>query len=87
MKADSKLLIIEAVIKEGKGTDFAKFCDINMLAVTGGRERTEKEWSILLSKAKEIKSLKLPNRFIKTYFSYIYNLPITRLCLKPSLEK
>lgn len=51
MKADSKLLIIEAVIKEGKGTDFAKFCDINMLAVTGGRERTEKEWSILLSKA------------------------------------
>jgi len=51
MKPESKLLIIEAIILEGNGYDMGKFFDINMLAITGGRERTEKEWKQLLIKA------------------------------------
>lgn len=51
MKKGSKLIIIEAVISEGNTPHPAKFLDINMLAMTGGRERTEKEWKELIGTA------------------------------------
>ena len=51
MKNDSKLLVIEAVIPEGNIAHPGKFMDINMLAMTGGRERTEKEFSSLFIQA------------------------------------
>ncbi len=51
MKNDSKLLVIEAVIPEGNDPHPGKFMDINMLAMTGGRERTEKEFDELFAKA------------------------------------
>jgi len=51
MKAGSKLLVIEAVIPEGNDPHPGKFMDINMLAMTGGRERTEKEFASLFAKA------------------------------------
>lgn len=51
MNADSKLLVIEAVIPKGNDPHPGKFMDINMLAMTGGRERTEEEFSELFSKA------------------------------------
>jgi hypothetical protein len=43
-----KLLVIDTVVQEGNGQDFAKLMDLNMLAMTGGRERTAKEFATLL---------------------------------------
>jgi hypothetical protein len=51
MKPGSKLLVLEAVIPEGNVPHPGKFLDINMLAMTGGKERTEKEFAVLFSKA------------------------------------
>ncbi len=51
MKPDSKLLVIEAVIPTGNSPHPGKFMDINMMAMTGGKERTEKEYSTLFDKA------------------------------------
>ena len=62
MKPGSKLLVIEALIPEGNTPHPGKFLDINMLAMTGGKERTEKEFVALFAKA----GLKL-SRIIHTY--------------------
>lgn len=51
MKPGSKLLVLESVIPEGNEPHPGKFMDINMLAMTGGRERTEKEFASLFSNA------------------------------------
>jgi len=51
MKPGSKLLVIEAVIPTGNTPHPGKFMDINMMAMTGGKERTEKEFSTLFAKA------------------------------------
>ena len=51
MKPGSRLLVIEAVIPEGNTPHPGKFLDINMLAMTGGKERTEKEFAELFAKA------------------------------------
>jgi len=51
MKPGSKLLVIESVIPEEDTPHPGKFMDINMLAMTGGLERTEKEFSTLFQKA------------------------------------
>lgn len=51
MKPGSKLLVIEAVIPEGNIPHPGKFLDINMMAMTGGKERTEKEFAALFAKA------------------------------------
>jgi len=51
MRADSKLLVIESVIPAGNAPHPGKFLDINMLAMTGGKERTEQEFAALFSKA------------------------------------
>ena len=51
MKPGSKILVIESVIPEGNTPHPGKFMDINMLAMTGGKERTEKEFGALFSKA------------------------------------
>ena len=51
MRPESKLLVIEAVIPEGNDPHPGKFMDINMLAMTGGRERTEKEFASLFANA------------------------------------
>jgi hypothetical protein len=57
MRADSKLLVIESVIPQGNAPHPGKFLDINMLAMTGGKERTKDEFAALFSKA----GLKLTN--------------------------
>jgi len=62
MKPASKLLVIEAVIPEGNTPHPGKFMDINMMAMTGGRERTENEFTALFTKA----GLKL-NKVIHTH--------------------
>ena len=44
MKRGSRLLVIERVVPEGNEPSEAKLFDINMLVVTGGLERTEREY-------------------------------------------
>lgn len=43
-----KLLLVEAVVPPGSEPHFSKFIDLNMLVMTGGRERTEEEYRRLL---------------------------------------
>ncbi len=51
MKPGSKLLVIDSVIPEEDSPHPGKYMDINMLAMTGGMERTEKEFAALFQKA------------------------------------
>ena len=44
----AKLLLLETVLPERNEPSFSKFMDINMLVMTGGRERTEPEFRELL---------------------------------------
>lgn len=48
--AQSRLLIVETLVPEIAGPHFGKSLDITMLAVTGGRERSEAEYAALLAK-------------------------------------
>jgi hypothetical protein len=49
--AHARLLIIEAMVSEEPGPHAGKILDIIMLAVTGGRERTQTEYETLLAGA------------------------------------
>ena len=51
MKPASKLLVIESIIPEEDSPHPGKYMDINMLAMTGGMERTQKEFAALFQKA------------------------------------
>lgn len=44
-----KLLVIESVISSGNEPSFGKFMDLNMLVMTGGRERTEGQYRELMA--------------------------------------
>jgi len=48
---DGKVLLIELMITPDNKPDMAKWLDIEMLAMAGGRERTEAEFAELFSKA------------------------------------
>jgi ubiquinone/menaquinone biosynthesis C-methylase UbiE len=48
MKPGARLLIIEIVIPPGNEPSVGKLLDIEMLVITGGRERTEQEFRTLL---------------------------------------
>jgi len=47
--AGARMLLIEAVIGLRDGFDFGKDLDIEMLAMTSGRERTQQEWTKVLA--------------------------------------
>jgi ubiquinone/menaquinone biosynthesis C-methylase UbiE len=49
MNENGKLLLIETVVPEGNHPDLSKFLDLNMMVMTGGRERTEAEFNSLLA--------------------------------------
>jgi hypothetical protein len=51
MAAGGKLLLVESLILSGNEPSFAKFGDLNMLVMTGGRERTESQYRELLAAA------------------------------------
>jgi hypothetical protein len=51
MKSGSKLLLLESVIPGANQPHPGKFMDINMLTMTGGRERTAEEYRIIIEKA------------------------------------
>jgi hypothetical protein len=44
MPAGARLLAVEHILPEGDGQAFGKLTDVNMMAVAGGRERTEAEY-------------------------------------------
>ena len=48
MNENGKLLLVEAVVPRSSEPHFSKFVDLNMLVMTGGRERTEHEYRTLL---------------------------------------
>jgi len=48
MKPESKLLVVEMIVPPGNQPSMAKLLDLEMLVTTGGCERTEKEFKILL---------------------------------------
>jgi hypothetical protein len=49
MRKDAKLLIVEMVVPPGNEPSVAKLLDLEMLVITGGRERTEAEYKELLT--------------------------------------
>ena len=51
MKPGSKLIIFDSVVPETNEPDFSKFFDLNMLVMTGGKERTKKEFAQILDAA------------------------------------
>jgi hypothetical protein len=51
MKPESKLLIIEMIIPPGNQPSMAKLLDLEMLVMTGGKERTEEEFRSLIDSA------------------------------------
>jgi cyclopropane fatty-acyl-phospholipid synthase-like methyltransferase len=48
---NGKLILVEAVVPAGNEPHFSKFIDLNMLVMTGGRERTEDEFRKLYEAA------------------------------------
>jgi SAM-dependent methyltransferase len=48
MAENGRLLLVEAVVPHGSEPHFSKFIDLNMLVMTGGRERTDDEYRTLL---------------------------------------
>lgn len=51
MKRDAKVVIIETIIPSNNEPSFAKFGDLHMLVMTGGRERTAAEYGKLFAAA------------------------------------
>lgn len=51
MSTDARLLVIEALVAPGNTPDYGRFLDVNMLVLSGGRERTEEEYRGLFDAA------------------------------------
>ncbi len=51
IQASGRLVLIEGVLSEGPGFDFAKWMDLNMMVMAGGQERTSAEYAALLAKS------------------------------------
>ena len=51
MARDGKLLLVEAIIASDNAPSFHKCMDLNMLVMTGGKERTEDEYRALFAGA------------------------------------
>lgn len=51
MRPDGKVLVVECVVPDGDEPSFSKLLDLNMMVMTGGRERTEREFRELFGAA------------------------------------
>jgi hypothetical protein len=51
MPQHGRVIIVECVVPEGDEPDFSKFFDLNMMVMTGGKERTAREFDQLLAAA------------------------------------
>ena len=49
--AGERLVVLDSVIEAGNAADGAKWLDLLMLVIAGGRERTEEQWRALLGDA------------------------------------
>ena len=56
MAPTGKILVVDHVIQPGSAGSAGKIMDVTMMAITGGRERTRKEFGRLLARAR----LRLP---------------------------
>jgi O-methyltransferase domain/Dimerisation domain len=50
-RADARVLVLESVVPEDNEPNGAKWLDLLMLVLAGGRERTESDWRVLLDRA------------------------------------
>ena len=64
MAADGKVILVEIVLPDTHEPAFGKFMDLNMLVMTGGRERTHSEYERLLGSAGLKVSRIVPTRSI-----------------------
>jgi len=48
IRAGGRLLILDEILPEGNAPHPGKLVDLQMLVVVGGRERTQREWEVLL---------------------------------------
>ena len=51
LQPGGRVFVVDAVIEPGNGPQWGKLLDINMLVITGGRERTEAEFAALFERA------------------------------------
>jgi hypothetical protein len=51
MARNGRLLLVEMVVPDADANSFSKLLDLNMLVMTGGRERTQSEFRTLLAAA------------------------------------
>ena len=51
MQSDDRLIVVDAVVPEGNEPDFSKTFDLNMMVMTGGKERTAAEFEKLFAAA------------------------------------
>jgi len=51
MNRKGKLLLVEVVVPDDDAHCFSKLLDLNMMVMTGGRERTRAEFTALLNTA------------------------------------
>jgi hypothetical protein len=51
MARGGRVLVVEHVIRPGNAADWGKLLDINMLALTGGQERTRDEFAALFKRS------------------------------------
>jgi hypothetical protein len=51
MTAESRLLLLEAIMPSGDAQHFERVLDLSMMVWPGGRERTEQEYCTLLASA------------------------------------
>jgi hypothetical protein len=51
MAPNGRVLVVECVVPNGTEASFSKLLDLNMLVMTGGRERTVSEYVALLAQA------------------------------------
>ena len=47
---DGRILVLEVVVPESSGPDLSHLMDMNMMVMTGGMERTAKEYESLLAR-------------------------------------
>jgi hypothetical protein len=51
MRPNDKVLVVECIVPNGDGPSFSKLLDLNMMVMTGGRERTQREFTELFDAA------------------------------------
>jgi O-methyltransferase domain len=51
MAEKGRVLLVDMVVPDTDATSFSKLLDLNMLAMTGGQERTKEEFRALLDAA------------------------------------